>query len=60
MIKGFIRDDYVKVTQQKYSAKGGNDFYLHAYRDPCLFLKRGLVVYGPQVGNPSLILGKDL
>lgn len=59
MIKGFIRDDYVKITRQKYSSVGDGDFYLYAYRDPCLFLTRGVGVFLGPTGNPSLTPGVD-
>lgn len=59
MIKGFLRDDYAQIDRQKYSNKGDQDFYLIAYRDPCLFLDRGLVIYKEPTGNIQLIKDKD-
>lgn len=45
MIRGYVKGQSQLIEKQKYSSVGAEPFFLIAYRDPALFLRRGLTIY---------------
>lgn len=56
-IRGYTKGQYRFIEKQHYYNVGTQPFQLISYRDPAMFLQRGLIIYTNEAGTQALKYG---